>query len=203
MTPQAWLRARLRSHNRHAIGLALLAVCAAALAWLIAWSLFMLLLLGFFTAIRGDIGVGLPFWAAAAGGGFLFFLLLWGWFDQFRNRYAGAPDRQVVGWHLIPDFVLLPPRLTFAILGNISAFRRLNHDEINRAWELIVSIRQNGKGHLRSLTLIEPDANLLFKLITTLQMLELIDLHRGEGDWYYTLRSTKFEQIGTLLAWQE
>jgi len=200
MSPLAWLRGRLRAHNRHALGLALLATGAAALAWFLAWSFFMLLLLGFFTAIRGDIGVGTPPWAVSVVGAMVVLLFAWGLLDQFRNRYAGVSDRLVIGWHLIPDVLLLPARLTFAIWGNLSALRRLSNDELSRAWDLLVSIRQNGKAHLRSLALLEPDANRLYKLITTLQMLDLIDLHRGEGDWFYTVRSTRFADIGRLLT---
>jgi hypothetical protein len=200
MNPLVWLRARLRSHNRHAVGLALLAAAASALAWCLAWAFFMLMLLGFLTAIRGDIGVGTPSWAVASVSAAVALLFVWGLLDQFRHRYAGVSDRLVVGWHLIPDFLLLPARLTFAIWGNLSAVRRLDDRDLSSAWDLLTSIRQSGKGHLRSLTLIEPDANRLFKLVTTLQMLDLIDLHRGEGDWFYTVRSTKLEDIGKLLT---
>jgi hypothetical protein len=159
----------------------------------------MLLLLGFLTATRGDIGTSPPPWAATAIAGTLAFLFAWGLLDQFRRRYTGATDRQVIGWHLIPDVLLLPARLTFAVWGNLSAVRRLDAHELSRAWELLAAIRREGRARLRSLTLVEPDSRLLFKLVTTLQMLDLIDLHRGEGDWFYTVRSTKLEQVGHLL----
>ncbi|MGH8047951.1 MAG: hypothetical protein ACREKL_11960 [Chthoniobacterales bacterium] len=203
MNAIGWLRARLRSHNRHAVGLALVSICAAVLAWCIAWAFFMLLLLGFATSIRGDIGTGSPPWAVGAISAIMALLFGWGLLDQMRHRFSGASDRQVIGWHLLPEFLLLPARLTFAIWGNFSAFRRLNDEELGRAWELLVTIRRNGKTHLRSLALLEPDADLLYRLVTALQMLDLIDLHRGEGDWFYTVRSTEFEQIGKLLGWQE
>lgn len=203
MTPSAWLRARLRSHNRHAVGFALLATAAAALAWGLFWAFFMLLLLGFSTAIRGDIGAGIPPWALTTAAALLVLLFVWGLLDQLRQRYASASDRLVIGWHLLPDFLLLPARLTFAVWGNFSAVRRLSETELDRAWDLLTSIRQHGKGYLRTLTLIEPDTGRLFKLITTLQMLDLIDLHRGEGDWFYTVRSTRLDDIGRLLPWRE
>jgi hypothetical protein len=201
MNPVRWLRRRLRSHNRHAFGLGLLSICAAALAWVIVWSFFMMILLGSTTVIRGgDIGVGTPIWAVVTVSSIMVFLFAWGLLDQYRHRFSGVSDRQVVGWHLIPDFLLLPARITFAIWGNFSAFRWLNNDELERAWEILVTIRRNGKGHLRSLALLEPDANLLFRLITTLQILDLIDLHRGEGDWFYTVRSTQLDHLTKLLG---
>jgi hypothetical protein len=199
MMPEAWLRARLRSHNRHAIGLALLAAASAALAWFLAWAFFMLMLLGFLVATRGEGGAQSPPWAGTAVAAIVAVLFVWGLLDQFRHRYMGVTDRQVIGWHVIPDVLLLPARLTFAIWGNLGALRLLDRHELARAWELLAAIRREGRARLRSLTLVEPDSRLLFKLVTTLQMLDLIDLHRGEGDWFYTVRSTQLETLGHLL----
>jgi hypothetical protein len=200
MNATAWLRVRLRAHNRHAIGLALLALASAVLIWNLVYFFFVFLLLGFLAATRGDIGPLTPEWIPHLAFVLLVLLLLWGVRDQFRHRYEGVSDRPIIGWHVFADFLLLPVRLTFAIWGNISAFRRLSDAELFRAWELLSAVRGNGKGHLNSLTLIEPDTDKLYRLITTLQMLDLIDLHRGEGDWFYTVRSTRQEEVGKLLT---
>lgn len=200
MTAPAWLRAQLRSHNRHAFGLAALSLASALLAWNLAYFFFALILLGLHTSIHGGIGTEMPTWISASALGLTGVLFVWGGIDQILRRYEGASDRSIVGWHLIGDFLLLPVRLTYAIWGNLTALRRLNAADLERAWELLVSIQRGGKGYLHSLALVEPDTDRLFRIVTTLQMLGLIDLHRGEGDWFYTVRSTHLEQVGKLLA---
>jgi hypothetical protein len=200
MSAPQWLRAQLRSHNRHAFGLAVLSLASALLAWNLAYFFFMLLLLGLHTVIHGGIGAEKPGWISTLAIGLTIVLFVWGWIDEARRRYDGVSDRGIIGWHLIGDFLLLPVRLTYAIWGNFAAIRRLSRADLGRAWELLAFIQRHGKGYLHSLALIEPDSNTLFRLVTALQMLDLIDLHRGEGNWFYTVRSTRLEQVGNLLA---
>jgi hypothetical protein len=196
----AWLRAQVRSHNLQALWLSILSLAAAGLAWNLAWFFFVLILLGAVVAARGDLGPDVPPWLYPTAFAMVGFLLAWGMVDHFRRRYAGASDRSIIGWHLLGDFLLLPVRLTFAVWGNLSAIRWLSPMELERAWELLILIQRDGKGRLSALTLVEPDPDRLYRLLSTLQMLDLIDLHRGEGDWFYTVRSTRWEELGKLLA---
>ncbi len=195
-----WLQAQIRSHNRHALWLSILSLAAAALAWNLAYFLFVLILLGAVTSARGDFGPQMPAWIPGLAFALVIVLFVWGVIDHARRRYAGVPDRAIIGWHLFADFLLLPVRLTFAAWGNFTAIRRLSAEEAARAWELLVLIQREGKGRLSALALIEPDSGKLFRLLSTLQLIDLIDLHRGEGDWFYTVRSTHWEELGKLLA---
>jgi hypothetical protein len=200
MNPPGWLQAQVRSHNRHAIWLSILSLAVAALAWNLAYFFFVLILLGLVTAARGDFGPQIPAWIPGTALVLVVVLLVWGVIDHLRHRFAGARDRPIIGWHLFGEFLLLPVRLTFAIWGNFTAIRRFDRGEIEQAWEILRTIQRNGKGHLSALSLIEPDPGRLFRLLTTLQMIDLIDLHRGENDWFYTVRSTHWEEVGKLLA---
>ncbi len=195
----AWLRAQLRSHNRHALWLAILSLAAAVLTWNLAYFFFVLILLGAVTSVQGDRGPQIPAWIPGAAFVLAIGLFVWGVVDHLRGRYAGVSDRAIIGWHLLADFLLLPVRLTFAAWGNFRAIRQLNDDEISRAWELLVLIQQHGKARLSALTLVEPDSGRLFRLLNTLQLIDLIDLHRGEGDWFYAMRSNHGEELGKLL----
>jgi len=127
-------------------------------------------------------------------------LLAWGVVDHFRNRFAAATDREIIGWHLLPDFLLLPVRLAFSIWGNLAAIRLLDARELDAARELLGVIRQKRRVPLSSLTLVEPDTRRLFKLVSALQLLDLIDLHRGEDGWFYTIRSTHDDELRKLLS---
>lgn len=191
-------RAELRSHNRHAAGAAVLSLLAAVLAWNLAYFFFVLILLGFVTADRGDFGPEMPRWIPETAFVLAGALFVWGVVDAARRRFATASDRPVIGWHLIGDFLLLPVRLTFAIWGNFSAIRRLDDAGLAHAWELLTEIHRLGQAKLSALALVEPDSARLHRLLSTLQLLGYIDLHRGEQDWFYAVCSPREAELRAL-----
>jgi hypothetical protein len=190
-----WLRAQVRAHNIHAFVLGILSLVAAVLAWNLAWFFFVLILLGLVTSARGEPFVEMPSWISLAALGLALVLLVWGTIDHARKRFAGATDRPIIGWHLFGEFLLLPVRLTFAIWGNFAAIRRLDAAQLARMAELLETIHRAGKARLGALALVEPDPSTLHRLLETLQFTGLIDLHRGEGEWFYTVRSTREPEL--------
>jgi DNA-binding IclR family transcriptional regulator len=74
----------------------------------------------------------------------------------------------------------------------------LDETSIAQAWELLLAIHQAGQARLGALAVIEPDAARLHRLLTTLQMLGYIDLHRGEQDWFYTVCSPREAELRAL-----
>jgi len=191
-------RAELRSHNRHAAGAAVLSLLAAVLAWNLAYFFFVLILLGLVTFDRGDFGPDMPPWIPATAAALAIVLFVWGVADAIQRRFQTTSDRPIIGWHLIPDFLLLPVRLTFAIWGNFHAIRRLDEASIAEAWELLLAVHQAGQARLGALAMIEPDPARLHRLLTTLQMLGYIDLHRGEQDWFYSVCSPREAELRAL-----
>lgn len=198
MSAPAAFHAELRSHNRHAVGVAVLALLASIVAWNLAYFFFNFTLLGFLSAIHGDFGPETPAWIPRTALALAAALLVWGVVDAFRRRFATASDRQVIGWHLIPDILLLPVRLTFAVGGNFSAVRRLTREEADRAWDLLVAIHQAGRAKAGTLRVIEPDPAKLHRLLGTLQMLNYVDLHPGDDDWFYTVCSPRETELRAL-----
>lgn len=195
-----WLRAQVRAHNIHALVLGILSLLAAVLAWNLAYFFFVLILLGLVTSARGEPFIEMPWWIPLTAFGLALVLLVWGTLDHFRKRYAGVSDRPIIGWHLFGEFLLLPVRLTFAIWGNLAAIRRLDDSQLARMAELLDAIHHSGKTRLSALTLVEPDAAQLHRLLGVLQFTRLIDLHRGEDDWFYTVRSTCEPEVRKRLA---
>jgi hypothetical protein len=193
-------RSELRAHNRHAIGAGLISLVGAILAWNLAYFFFVLILLGLVTAAKGDFGPATPRWIPGTALALAIGLLLWGVVDAVRRRFAPPSDRAIIGWHLIPDFLLLPVRVTFAIWGNFTAVRRLSPHEIDRAWELLVAIHRAGNAPISTLTVIEPDFSTLHRLLGTLQMLGFIDLHKGEQDWFYAVCSPREAELRALTS---
>lgn len=198
MTAPAAFRRELRAHNRHAVLLALGSLALALLAWNLAYFFFVLILLGLTTAARGDFGSHIPPWIPASAGGLALILLIWGVLDAYRRRFAPPPDRAILGWHLLGDFLLLPVRLTFAVWGNLDAVRRLDSTALDRAWELLLTIHRAGRANAGALALVEPDPPRLHRLLSTLQFLGYIDLHRGEREWFYAVRSPREPELRAL-----
>jgi hypothetical protein len=199
MTPApAAFRRRFAAHNAHAITVAALSLLAAVVLWSLAYFFFALILLGLTTAARGDWADEMPAWIPATALALAGVLVVWGMIDLWLRRYRGATDRPIVGWHLIGEFLLLPVRVSLAVWGNLSAVRRLDAGEIERAWELLREIQSRGRAPLSSLTLIEPDARRLHRLLTALQFTRYIDLHQGGQDWFYTVRSDQAEPLPRL-----
>ena len=194
-----WLRAQIRNHNIRVVVISSVALGAALLAWILVCFFLTTGLFGLAAVVSGDAGP-LPKWIPLVAPGLAAGLLIWGAIDHFQRRFASPSDRSIIGWHVIGEILLLPPRLTFSIWGNLSAVRLLDAGECSRAWELLVSIQRAGKSHLRELALIEPDTKRLYRLASTLQLLNLIDLHDGEDGWFYTVRSTSWEELRKLLA---
>lgn len=197
-----WLRAQVRAHNIHAFVLAVLSLVAAVLAWELAYFFFVLILLGLVTSARGEPIAVMPPGIPLTAFGLALALLVWGTIDHFRKRFAGATDRPIIGWHLFGDFLLLPVRLTFAIWGNFAAIRRIDGFQLARMAELLETIHRAGKARLGALALIEADPVRLHRELEMLQFTGLIDLHRGEGDWFYTVRSTREPELRARLESQ-
>lgn len=198
MNAPAAFCAELRSHNRHAVAVAVLSFFGAILAWNLAYFFFNFTALGFLSAIHGDFGPEKPAWISRAALALAVVLFFWGAIDAFRHRFVTASDRQVIGWHLIPDILLLPVRLTFAVWGNFSAVRRLSPEELDRAWELLVAIHQSGRAKLSALRPVEPDPGRLHRLLGTLQILDYVNRHRGKDDWFYTVCSPREAELRAL-----
>ncbi len=191
-------RAELRSHNRHAAGIAIVSLFAAVIAWNLAYFFFTLILLGLVTSVRGDFGPDTPRWIPGTALALAATLLFWGVIDAHRRRFATASDRPIIGWHLVPDFLLLPVRITFAIGGNFSAIRPLTDAELDHAWELLTSIHRAGQAKIGTLRVVEPDPARLHRLLSTLQLLRYVDLHPGADDWFYSVCSPREPELRAL-----
>lgn len=196
--PESFCR-EIAAHNRHAIGGAVAALLAALLAWGLYAFVFVLLVLGFLTSTRGDFGPHMPPWLPLSALGGAAALMLWALIDARRRRFSPVSNRSILGWHLIPDFLLLPARLTLAITGNLRAVRRLSPADEEEAWTLLCRIAEEGKSarsHLAG-ALHTPDR--LDGLLQTLGLLGYIDAHPGGEDWFFTLCSPREAEIRALM----
>ncbi len=203
MAPPREFRRLFVAHNVQAVTMAVLSFAGAVVLWNVAYFFFVLILLGLTTAVRGDEGPTIPHWIAVSALGGAGFLLAWGLVDHWVNRFIRLKDRSIVGWHVGADVILLPVRLTLAVMGNLGALLWMGRDREARAWELLVAISAARQAALSSLRLIENDPRELHFLLRALQMTGCIELHAGKQNWYYTVRSSVDEALQRRLAGRE
>lgn len=178
----------------------MLSVLGAAILWIAAYFFFTLILLGLTTAATGDWDNAMPSWVPKSAGGIVIVLFVIGLIERRVNRYAPLRDRPIIGWHVIPELLLLPVKLTFASVDNLRALRFPNARETGRAWDLLCHIRKAGAARMGSLALVEPHPARLMRRLELLQLVGFIDLHHGEDDWFFTIRGNQMCLLDNLIA---
>ncbi len=200
----AAFRQRIASHNRHSWVAAALSLFGAALLWMLYGAGFTAAVLTFETVRTGDSGVLTPpEWFVPAGSGLVVFLFGWALVDRWAHRYTPTSDRSVIGLHLLGEVALMPPRMTLAAWDYLSSRLRLSHHEQEQAWHLLETIAEMQRAPRSGLTyhVVNPDQ--LGKLLLALQLTDWIDLHKGEEDWFYTVRGDQIDTLRKILLPEE
>jgi hypothetical protein len=191
---------RITEHNRSCWAAAVLGLLGASLAWLVFFALYTGGVLVFETVRTGNTDLFRPpawYWpagAAAAGA-----LLLWGGLDRWKNRFRLPPDRPIIGWHLVPEFLLLPAKMTFSIWDHLDARVSLKAWEREEAWRLLQVVYALKRAELPQLAQEFPDTRQRTHLLTALQLTNWIDLHRGEETWFYRVLSDQEPLLRSLI----
>lgn len=193
-TPPRKFRQEIAQHNRHCWLAAAAALFCAWLAWIFLYAVLTGAVLLFLTIQKGE-GATFPWWLNPAVSGVALVLLLWGAVDTRSRRFRPPPDRPIIGWHVLPDVLLLPPRLTFSIGHHLAARIRLSRHEKLSAWDLLGAIVDAGRYPAYGLGLDVQEPIQQEKLINALQLLRWIDLHSGEEGWFYRILSDREEEF--------
>lgn len=197
------LRRKLTRHNRHV----LLGTAVALLATILVWAgLYFVgkwfILLGL-TAAVGDAAFlpdSYPRWffvyalTTCVGG------LIWHSWKRHRPRLR---DRPIFGPHLIPDFLFLPADLTFSISANLTAYRRLSPEILLTSHLLLQKLVRSSRLNASEIAQLGLTPELSDEALLTLQYAGLVDLHRGETDWFYTIRSNRLPETLACLESEE
>ena len=182
----------------------MLSVLGAWLSWMFFFALYTGGVLVFETVRTGNVDLFKPpwwYWPGCGAGAAI--LVLWGAADRWKNRFRLPPDRPIVGWHLFPEFLLLPAKLTFAIGDHVAARVSLHAWEREEAWRLLQVVFALKRAELPQLGMEFSDARQLSRLLTGLQLTGWIDLHRGEETWFYRVVSDQEPLLRSLLAGAE
>lgn len=191
------LRREVAEHNAHCWLAALGALLAAWLAWACVYAAVIGPTLLFETIRKGE-AAAFPWWLHPVVAGVVVALLGWGALDAWARRFRPPPDHPVVGWHLLPDFVLLPARLTFAITDHLAARIHPGREAAELAWQVLQHIADAGRVLPHTLGGYFRPAGALGRALRTLELLGWIDLHASEEGAFYRIRSAREEELAGL-----
>lgn len=196
--PRAFFK-RLTSHNRHVLLGAVLSLVGAIAAWgAIYWGARMLILF-LLTAAYGE-AAQLPEHFYYIFMGVIVLLLTLAAVDRAFNPFPTPTDRPIFGLHLIKEIALMPALLTFAIYDNLNAYQRISPRLVADAWRLFKEIDSRGKVSYFEVNLLEEAGPKTQALLLLLQFAGLLDLHRGEEEWFYLIPSSEQEFCAQLKA---
>ncbi len=193
------LRHQLEAHNRHVLLGTLVAALAASLVWAGLYFLGQWLVLFGLTVVRGEeaqMPADYNRWFLTYAG--ITVLLGWGW-SLWRRRRPRLRDRAILGPHLIPEFLFLPAALTFSIPANLTAYRRVHPDLLQACRLVLQELLRHPRLEASKIARLDLSPPLLDEALLTLQFAGLVDLHRGDTDWFYTARSSRRSEIEACL----
>lgn len=188
------LRKMLQAHNFAVLLASLLSLCAAVGFWLLLYYLGLGAVLAAKTFVQGDAATApatYGLWYSAAL--LLTLLAAFGW--RFFHPPGKLHDRSIIGWHVLPEILLLPASLILAVTDNLSAYRKIQALRLRTAWELLREMLERGKLQRRKLPQLGIDENLLEQALLDLQYVGLIDLHEGREEWFYRIRGPEEERV--------
>lgn len=197
-------RARIAEHNRQCVLAAIVSLLGGWLVWTCLAAVYTGAVLLLDTVRTGDTNLlRPPFWYLPAGVVLIVVLFAWAGIDRWKRRFRPLADRSIIGWHLIPDVLLLPARVTLAVWDHLAARIVLTRRESAEAWRLLCAIGAVDRVPASSLALEFPDARLLSRLLAALQLVGWIDLLPGEEDWYYRVPASEKEALERLMSPRE
>ena len=190
---------RILEHNRHCWGAVIASIFAAGMAWMFYGVLFTGAILLFEVVRTNDVNLFRPpWWYYPTGLLLILGILISAGVGRWRHRFRAAPDRPIIGWHLIFEVIFLPAKLTFAIGDHLSARIKLSPSERRERWHLLQTIWQMGHANVSQLGGELSRPQLLAKLLPALQLTDWIDFHQSEGEWYYRVCSEQEDVLRGL-----
>jgi len=193
--PPVFLKS-ITDHNRHCWISAILSWVGAFVCWLIFTAVYVGFVLLVETMRTGDATIGTPpGWMIPVGCGIAVTMLVIASVDRWHRRFRPPSDRSIIGWHLLPEVLLLPAKLTFAIWDYLGARLKPSPWELSESWRLLEMITHRKRVPASTFGQEFGDPDLLPKLLTILQYTGWVDSARGEDDWYYYVPSDQLPRL--------
>ena len=176
----ALLRRAFAEHNRLVILVAILALIIAAALWYLLYAaLFCLAFLAspVFGGMNGHPPEAFPALFIYAAG--LLVLLTWV-AGKYSPNEVLKNDKSLL--EIASEFLLIVPRATLAVWGNLSAWQRLSPDEIEMAADFLEHLDAARRIPLYHVALDIPNAGARMRILLALQLTGQIRVHRTDGE---------------------
>ena len=183
----AWLRRRFAQHNRLVGLVAVLTLLVAAGLWYLLFALLYWLVFIFITAARGmdahppDALPALFIYSAGL-------LVLLTWFARNRSPNEALKDEKSA-LEIASEFLLAVPRATLAVWGNLSAWQRLNRQEVELAADFLERLASEGRVPLHSVPLDIPDPRARMRILLALQLIEVMSVTQSDRTVWLSIPS--------------
>lgn len=190
----AALRRHFATHNRHVLFMALAALVGALAFWALLYGfLYWCLLLA--SSFVNGLGAKVPssFTEEFIASAVLLCLLVV--FAQRVGPKRHLPsDHKHIAEHLA-DVILMVPRMTIFVWSVLRAYQFLDGAEMRSAWRLLQRIESERKVALSSVPLDIPDPRMQGKILTALQLVELVELNKTGNEFTLRLKDEKARKL--------
>lgn len=181
-------------HNRRVVVFALLTAGTALACWVLLyvasywlWLLVLTVVTPMDTKMppgftRGFCVVAAALCALAAGA-------RWLWPNEYPR------DRKPPG-EIALEIILMVPRMTLAVWGNLRAWARLDEFERQLAWRVLEAVAWAERLPAQSVPLEIPDEKMRNKILLALQISDLIETREIQEQTYFILKNEGVAQLG-------
>ncbi len=183
------LRDHVSRHNRSVLSFALLSFLGSAVLWVALYlAVFALILLGL-TVFKGEEATAPPHFALAfvsiAAG-----LIGAAWMERAIVVNERLPDRKPK-FEIFMDFLLMIPRTTLAIWGNLSAWQSLSSDEYRLAAGLVERVARERRVPLQRVPIDIPDDRVREKIVFALLIVQVLEVRTDNGENWLQLSALR------------
>jgi len=196
--PPFAFRRRFQDHNLNAALAAAICALGAVVLTQLGWIFTRGAVLFTLSARDGPDAVE-PGWSFELYLAILALLFAWASFRSWRRRGESVPDRPVVGFHLIEDFLLLLPNTVFSFFGNLRALRFLSAQEMEDAWEIYLQIARDGRAELSRLGMTEKQRVKAAQLLFALQLVGFVQAFIKPEGVVYVVRDPDSDEVRQML----
>ncbi|HWB58419.1 MAG TPA: hypothetical protein VG733_02965 [Chthoniobacteraceae bacterium] len=176
-------REHIRRHNREALLLAVITFVAAVVLWTVCFvAIYGIIMLGLSAAQGTEAHFPRGYVAVFAGGALLLFAIA---LIMRKVRPGHLVVDHKSGFENFLDILLVLPRITFEVWGNLSALVFPTEREMHAAWALLQTMgERRGKIRVQELPLEIPKSLLRSRVVFLLQLAELVVVrNHHDGVW--------------------
>jgi hypothetical protein len=189
-----FLRQHFARHNRRVLFIAALTLLAAVALWALLYGVCCWLLVLGTAALDVSLeriprAFGIVFTVAALCA------IGYAWLDRRLTPNERPTDENRPG-DVVADFLLAIPRVTLAVGGTLAAWQSVSDIDLAQAATLLHRLADEKRLPLSSVRLDIPDPIAAPRILLALQITQIIDVHRDDGEFWLKLNALRPAALG-------